>query len=264
MSRNNRDNKPDNGEQFGILANYYDVLNYNANYKKVADYIETVFNMYQKKPNLVLDLACGTGNLTLELSKRGYDMTGVDLSADMLSVASLKSKKNNILWLNQDMRSFELYGTVDAVICCFDSLNYILDDDGIEKCFSLVNNYLDPGGLFIFDVNSKYKFESIYANNNFVLEKKDVFCSWQNYYSKKNKTCDFYITLFAKQFDGKHKRYNETQKEKYHSEKFLKTCLINAGFEDIRLFCDFNADKNFNPNEKHGRMCFSAVKKIMD
>ena len=244
--------KMDNKDnQFGILAGYYDILNYNADYKKTADYIESVFSVYNKKPRLVLDLACGTGNLTVELDKRGYDMTGLDLSADMLSVASAKSAGNkNILWLNQDMRSFELYGTVDAVICCFDSLNYISESAGVKKCFGLVYNYLNPGGLFIFDVNSKYKFENIYGNNNFVLENKKIFCSWQNYYNKKRKTCDFYITLFAGQPGGYYKRYEETQRQKYHGEKFLKNALLESGFADLKIKND------------GGRIWFAAVKSI--
>ena len=261
MSRN------DGGGQFSVLAKYYDALNCSADYIEVADYIEEVFEIYrkqknQKKPELVLDLACGTGNLTVELDKRGYDMTGADLSADMLSAAASKKSAagKNILWLNQDMRSFELYGTVDAVICCFDSLNYILCEEDIKKCFGLVYNYLNPGGLFIFDVNSKYKFESVYAGNNFALEskRKEVFCSWQNYYDKKNQTCDFYITLFVRQPDGRYKRYDETQREKYHGEEFLKECLVNTGFGDINIFYDFSVS-NIR-REKHGRVCFAAAK----
>jgi len=255
--------------QFGALAGYYDVLNYNADYIKTADYIERVFEIYNKKPEMILDLACGTGSLTVELDKRGYDMTGLDSSVEMLAIAKNKTNKtnktkngSNILWLSQDMRSFELYGTVDAVICCFDSLNYILDGKDIKKCFGLVNNYLNPGGLFIFDVNSKYKFESVYADNNFILEKKNVFCSWQNHYDRKNKTCGFFITLFVKQPDGSYKRYDETQREKYYGEKFLKDALTGTGFGDIKIFCDFcvDIDNGDGSEEKRERTCFASVK----
>ena len=257
----NKKNNNNKFRQFEILAGYYDNLNYNADYKKVADYIESVFEIYNKKPELVLDLACGTGNLTLELDRRGYDMTGVDLSAEMLSVAYIKSEGKNILWLNQDMCGFELYGTVDAIVCCYDSLNYILDGEKIKKCFKLVYNYLNPGGLFIFDVNSKYKFEFIYANNNFVLESEQVFCSWQNYYNKKNKTCDFRLTFFARQADGSYKRYEETQREKYHGVKFFKDVLTDAGFGNLNIFYDFSVDLKYGgENEKRGRICFVGEK----
>ncbi|MCL1858072.1 MAG: class I SAM-dependent methyltransferase [Oscillospiraceae bacterium] len=250
----------DNHNQFGIFAKYYDILNYNANYKKVADYIENVFEIYKKKPGLVLDLACGTGNLAIELDNRGYDMTGLDLSNEMLSVAAAKNK-NNILWINQDMSSFELYGTVDAIICCFDSLNYIQDEENIKKCFMSVYNYLNPGGLFIFDINSKYKFEVIYARNNFVLEKKNIFCSWQNNYNKKNKTCDFYLTFFVRQPDGGYKRYIENQREKYYGEEFLTETLLAAGFGDIKIFYDFDCTgQNITKEGREERVCFAAMK----
>ena len=251
-----------NQNQFAILAGYYDILNYNADYKKTADYIERVFEIYEKKPKLVLDLACGTGSLTVELDKRGYDMTGIDLSPEMLAVASAKKTKGDILWLNQSMQGFELYGTVDAIICCYDSLNYIPGEENIKKCFDLAHNYLNPGGLFIFDVNSRYKFENIYAKNNFILENKNIFCSWQNNYSKKNKICDFYINLFVMQSDGKYKRYYETQREYYHGEKFLKKTLGLSGFGDINIFGDFEAETEANaksPNDRE-RLCFVAAK----
>ena len=273
MSRNNQNNQNYQENQFSVIAGYYDILNYNADYKKVADYIEDVFEFYHKKPDLVLDLACGTGNLTVELDKRGYDMTGLDLSAEMLSIANTKAKKlkknkesenknkSNILWLNQDMLDFELYGTVDAVVCCFDSLNYVLDGEDLKKCFGLVYNYLNPGGLFIFDVNSKYKFERVYSGNSFILERKNVFCSWQNHYDRKNKVCDFYITLFVRQKNGYYIRYDETQTEKYYGEKFLRDALIQTGFGDINIFYDFSVNLiNSEKSAERERICFAAVK----
>jgi len=257
----------DRHDRFGTLAGYYDILNYNADYKKTADYIEKVFYIYEKKsgikPRLVLDLACGTGSLTLELYKRGYDMTGLDLSAEMLAVAASKKNAGDILWINQDMRAFELYGTVDAVVCCYDSLNYILNGEELKKCFGLVYNYLNPGGLFVFDINSKYKFERLYAGNNFVLENGHVFCSWQNHYDKKHKTCDFYLDLFVCGPEGSYQRYAESQREKYYGKKFIKKTLAEIGFGDFSIFYDFKtgavpaAAKNHG---KYGRICFAAVK----
>ena len=176
------------------------------------------------------------------------------------------------VFVNQDMCGFELYGTVDAAVCCFDSLNYILDEEKIDKCFGLVRNYLNPGGLFIFDVNSEYKFESIYSNNDIILENKGVFCSWQNSYNRKSRICDFYITLFAEQSDGSYKRYGETQREKYYSIDFFRNILEKNKFEDINIYCDFSVNKIYRDNgnnkdkeskknkeNKTERICFSAV-----
>ena len=264
----NNNNQQQSNKQFGVLAEYYDVLNRSVNYKKVADYIERVFAMYNIKPELILDLACGTGNLTLELDKRGYDMIGLDLSYEMLSVASRKKRRGreqrNILWINQDMTDFELYGTVDAVICSFDSLNYILNREDLDKCFKSIYNYLNHGGVFIFDVNSKYKFEKIYGRNDFVLENKNVFCGWRNYYNKRTEICEFEMTIFANQGDGQYMRFDELQREKYHSIELLLDMLKAFKFDDINIFYDFDFNINsveaVNEKEKE-RVCFSCLKK---
>ena len=250
--------------QFSALAQYYDKLNYNSDYRKVADYIERVFALYDKKPELVLDLACGTGSLTIELARRGYDMTGLDISPEMLTIASVKKKRGkDILWINQDMCGFELYGTVDAVVCCFDSINYILDESKIAECFRLVYNYLNPGGLFLFDVNSRYKFEHIYGRNDIILEKGGILCAWRNNYSKRSGICEFSISLFIKQENSEYKRLDEVQHERYYSEDMLAGNLELAGFHDLKIFYDFEISKEknkFKNKEEFGRICFSALK----
>ena len=150
-------------EGYHAIAGVYDRLNQELNYEAWADFFEQCFDRFlEEKPTLVLDLACGTGRMTRTLARRGYDMIGVDGSEDMLSEAYAASEGEPILYLRQDMRSFELYGTVGAVVSCLDSINYLLTEDDLCKTFRLVHNYLDPDGLFIFDVNSPYKFENIY------------------------------------------------------------------------------------------------------
>ena len=283
----NQNKQNNQNNQFTVLAQYYDILNYLADYKKVADYIEDIFRIYKKTPRLVLDLACGTGSLTIELNSRGYDMIGLDSSAEMLSAANMKSSGaggrrksdvnpdisdisdiseisdisdiSDILWINQDMCDFELYGTVDAVVCCFDSVNYILDDEKIKRCFSLVCNYLNPGGLFIFDVNSEYKFENIYGANDIVLENKGVLCSWRNFYNAKSKICTFNLTLFVEQPDGRYARFDEIQREKYYSVDFFKDILTKNNFDDINIYYDFIANNNSIRNP--ARICFAAMVK---
>ena len=153
---------------YGAISDIYDKINSEIDYSKWADFFEKCFDKFLNcRPELVLDLACGTGSMTLELAKRGYDMIGIDSSSDMLNVA-LDRKYDmelprDVLFLLQDMTSFELYGTVGAITCCLDSVNYLVDDGDLERCFRLVHNYLDPDGLFLFDVNSPYKFENIYG-----------------------------------------------------------------------------------------------------
>jgi SAM-dependent methyltransferase len=156
-------------EGYNAIARVYDKLNAEIDYEGWADFFESCFDRFlSERPSLVLDLACGTGRMTRELARRGYDMTGVDNSVEMLDIARNSSAEYDILWLCQDMSEFELYGTVDVTVSCLDSINHITDTKKLKKCFELVHNYLIPDGLFIFDLNTRYKFENVYADNTFV------------------------------------------------------------------------------------------------
>ena len=228
-------------EGYSAIAEVYDRLNKEIDYSKWADTIEKCFEKYgATRPQIVLDLACGTGRMTRELAKRGYDMIGVDGSADMLGEA-YSAGGEGILYLLQDMREFELYGTVGATVCCLDSLNYLLGDGELKKVFDLVHNYSDPDGLFIFDMNTPYKFENIYSDNAYILEDEDadgraVFCGWQNFYDKDTSLCDFYLSVFKEDEDGVYIRDDEHQRERCYSEKEIKTALCDSGFELCEIF----------------------------
>ena len=232
-------------EGYEALARVYDKLNAEIDYEKWADFFERCFDKYlPERPSLVLDLACGTGRMTRALSKRGYDMIGVDGSSDMLSEAMYSYNSSGILYLLQDMREFELYGTVGAVVCCLDSINYLLDEKDVEKVFSLVHNYLDPNGLFIFDVNSPYKFENIYSSNAYILEDEDenkaVYCGWQNEYDKDIGVCDFYLTLFEEDENGSYIRSDEHQRERCYTLKALTDMLNKSGMELLGAFSNYD------------------------
>lgn len=245
-------------EGYSVIAGVYDRLNAEIDYSAWADFIEKCFDKYlPSRPELVLDLACGTGSMTREMALRGYDMIGVDGSPEMLSIASERAyiaseafsedetdERLPILYLLQDMRSFELYGTVGAVLCCLDSINYLTESRDVKKCFSLVHNYLDPNGLFIFDVNSPFKFENIYGDNAYVLEDEDesgaVFCTWQNHFDPKSGICDFYLNLFSEDEDGRYIRQEEEQRERMYTPSELETMLSETGFEPIGVFGDLD------------------------
>lgn len=217
-----------------MLAEFYDRLNSEVNYKNWALFLHEIIGKYESvKSNLVLDLACGSGSMTIEMAKLGYDMIGVDLSIDMLMEARSKSAGFDILYLNQDMRDFELYGTVDVVICCLDSVNYLLTVNDIRKCFSLVYNYLNPSGIFIFDVNTPHKFENIFADNTFVFDNENVFCTWQNSYDKETYICDFYLNIFSKNDSGTYNRFEEQQMERMYERDELTEILSETGFDLI-------------------------------
>lgn len=229
---------------YSAIARVYDILNREIDYKRWADFIEKCFERFlDGRPEIVLDLACGTGRMTRELASRGYDMIGVDGSYDMLGEAYSKGT-DGILYLVQDMRELELYGTVGATVCCLDSLNYLLSDGDLLKTFSLVHNYSDPDGLFIFDVNTPYKFENIYADNSYILEDENgkggaIFCGWQNFYDAESRRCDFYLSVFTEGEGGEYFREDEKQTERCYSESEISGALEKSGFELLGVYSDF-------------------------
>lgn len=233
---------------YDSIASVYDNINAEIDYSAWADLIEKCFDKYlSKRPELVLDLACGTGSMTFELHSRGYDMIGADLSEDMLTEALDKAydkEITDILFLKQDMRDFELYGTVGAIVCCLDSVNYITEDGDLEKCFRCAHNYLDPDGLFIFDVNTPHKFTNIYGNNHYIFEDKNsygenVYCGWQNEYDENTKLCNFYLTVFTEEENGSFSRADEVQTERCYSEEEIRSALESSGFDVLGFFGDY-------------------------
>ena len=231
-------------EQYSALAKVYDALNSEVDYAAWAAFLARMIREHQSADtSLVLDLACGTGRITFELERLGYDMTGIDLSEDMLAVArerALEEGKNGILWLCQDMTDFELYGTVDATVCCLDSLNYLLKTEDLARCFSLVHNYLIPDGIFLFDVNTPHKFKTVYGDNAYILEADGIYCGWQNVYHPKTGICDFHLDIFEEQEDGSYERTFEHQRERAYSDRTLRRLLADAGFEILACVSDFD------------------------
>ena len=255
-------------EGYDAIARVYDKLNKEIDYKLWADFFEKSFERYlPERPELVLDLACGTGRMTRELSSRGYDMIGVDGSADMLSEAYSQNEEGKILYLLQDMRSFELYGTVGAVVCCLDSLNYLLDEGDLKKTFDGVHNYLDPDGLFIFDMNTPYKFENIYGENAYVYdvdeENGGSFCIWQNFYDKDTRLCDFLLTVFKEDEGGcgKYTRHDEEQRERCYSMDEIEKALAENGFSLLGVYSDYDASP-IKEDTHRWYFCARAIKNI--
>ena len=244
---------------YDSIASVYDNINAEIDYGKWADFIEACFSKYLiQKPEIVLDLACGTGSMTLALAARGYDMIGADLSEDMLTEAMDKAYDKGIegiLYLKQDMRTFELYGTVGAIVCCLDSVNYLTEEGDAEKCFACAHNYLDPDGLFIFDVNTPYKFENIYGDQHYIFESKNSFgenayCGWQNEYDAETKLCNFYLSVFTEEEDGRFSRADEVQTERCYAREELTEKLTKSGFEVLGFFGDYDFSEPKNDCER--------------
>lgn len=240
--------------QYESIASVYDIFNGSYDYAALCDYIAKEIAENEKiNTSLVLDLACGTGNITFLMREKGYDMTGVDASADMLSVAREKAVEKSvtdILWLCQDMRSFELYGTVDACVCTLDSLNYLTDADGLKKCFSLVHNYLIPDGVFVFDVNTPYRYKNIYGNNDYILYGENSLCAWHNSYSERSRLCRFYLSVFTKKHGDIYEREDEEQTERCYTMRQIKKYLAETGFEIIRISGDLSGSAPKDNDEK--------------
>ena len=163
-----------------------------------ADYIEAHFRKRGLPGKTVLDLACGTGSLTRELAQRGYEMIGVDRSPEMLSEAAEKNRDAGEvppIFLCQSMDKLDLYGTIDACVCCLDSVNYVTDPRQLRKAFQRVYLFLMPGGLFLFDINSPSKLQGL-DGQIFLDETEDAYCVWRAEYSKRSRTCSYFMDLF--------------------------------------------------------------------
>lgn len=214
------------------FAHVYDRLMRDVDYVKMADYLEEVFRRHGISPQLVLDLACGSGSLTVELASRGYDMIGIDASQEMLASAMEKKVDTglDILLLHQDMRSFELYGTVGAILCTLDGMNYLLTDNELERAFRLAWNYLDPDGLFVFDLNSHYKLSMVLPSCPSYEIGEDVVWIWHSEYDPKREVCSFDLTVFEETGRGRYTRIDENHEERAWRTETVTELLKQCGF----------------------------------
>lgn len=233
----------------------YDALTSDVEYEKRCRYLEAIFKKHMTlAPELVADLGCGTGSVCTILSRLGYDCIGIDSSEMMLDVASKKEGSDKILYLNQDMCEFELYGTVDVFLCMLDSLNYITDPDDVCTVFSLVNNYLNPGGLFVFDVNTYFKYDQILADNTFVFEENGIFYTWENDFD--GEYCDYRLNFFVQ--DGQvYRRLCEEHSQRYHSDAEIRRAICESGLILEAVYSDLSFE---SPLEEDQRI-FYVVKK---
>ena len=223
---------------YHIFSQFYDNLTFNVDYKKRADYIQSVLSLYDHDWGLTLDLACGTGSLTLELKRRGVDVYGIDGSYDMLSQAMDKAADMGleVLFLCQQMEQLDLYGTIDTCVCTLDSLNHITDPEQLQKVFNRVALFMNPDGTFVFDVNTVYKHQQILSNNTFVYDTDSVFCVWQNSL-KENNIVNIELDLFEREGES-YFRSSEHFSERAYEIDELTRMLTKAGFEDIKVFHD--------------------------
>lgn len=217
-------------DSYSELASCYDIFMEDVPYDKWLDYVLDVFRRYKVPSELVLDLGCGTGKFTRMLADKGYDMIGVDSSVEMLNKAREASKDDKILYLLQDMREFELYGTVRAIVCVCDSINYLLSDDDIVQTFSLVENYLDKDGIFVFDFNTVYKYEEVIGDTTIAENSKDYSFIWENIYSKDDRINEYDLTIFSREGEL-FRRSSETHFQRGYTLDDMKGFLKKANLE---------------------------------
>ena len=230
-------------DAYTSFAQVYDLFMDNVPYEEWAAYVRGILTEYGIGSGLVLDLGCGTGSLTECLARAGYDMIGVDSSEDMLEIAMDKRGRSglDILYLLQDMREFELYGTVRAVVSICDSMNYILDYADLVQVFRLVNNYLDPGGIFIFDLNTEYKYEALMGSRTFAEDREDGSFIWYNEYSPEDHINEYDLTLFVR--EGKlFRRFQETHYQRAYSPAEVRRAAAEAGMEFEACWDAFSRD----------------------
>ncbi len=223
---------------YNEFSRYYDFLTCDVDYKKRTKYLLSIFEKFDKKPSLLLDLACGTGGFSIQFSKAGVDVIGVDISEGMLVCAKKNSEKagQDILFLCQDAAELELYGTVDGAVCCLDSLNHITDYDDFCRAISRVALFLEKERLFIFDLNTEYKQKEILGDNIFVIDEPPVYCVWSNFYSADTKTTDVELDFFEQNGNGTYSRVCEEFSERCYDAKEVEKALKNANFEILAIF----------------------------
>lgn len=240
------------------FASVYDRFMEDVPYEKWRDLIVDELKREKITDGLLLDLGCGTGTLTKLLAAAGFDMIGVDGSQEMLMEAREKAGNSDILYLCQDIRAFELYGTVRAIVSTCDTMNYLLTPEDFIQTVRLVNNYLDPGGLFIFDLNTLYKFRERMGDATFAESDEDAGFIWENFFDEESGRNEYDLTLFLGREDGLFERYVEVHEEQGYTPQEIKSFLAAGGMEFVRMF---DADTESAPTDTSEKIFFVAREK---
>lgn len=240
-------------ESYTSFAKVYDTFMDNVPYDEWCTYLHNLLKEYNIEEGILLDLGCGTGSVTERLAEKGYDMIGVDYSSEMLDIAMQKAskEKHGILYLLQDMREFELYGTVNAVISLCDSMNYITEEEDLLSVFKLVNNYLDPGGIFIFDLNTEFKYKELLGEQTITESREDCTFIWDNYYDEEEMINEYELTLFVQEQESKlYERFQEYHYQKAYKLEKVKALLEEAGLELVTIYEAMTKDEPSETSER--------------
>ena len=226
-------------DAYTSFASVYDLFMDNIPYEEWCAFLCKILAQHGITDGPVLDLGCGTGKMTRLMSEQGYDMTGIDNAAEMLQIAAMEPGEVPILYLLQDMQDLELDGCVRAVYSVCDCVNYVLDEEELQQAFSRVHEYLEEDGVFIFDVNTSYKYTKLLAENTFAESRDEGSFIWDNYYDEEERINEYDLTLFIPEGDELYRRYTETHYQRNYETETLLKLLKNAGFTDICVYDDY-------------------------
>ena len=246
----------ENVEAYSSFAQVYDLFMDNVPYEEWSAYLISLLKEQGIEDGLVLDLGCGTGKMTRLLRMAGYDMIGVDNAEEMLEIAKeaeydrAEETSGQILYLLQDMRGFELFGTVRAVVSICDSMNYLMSEEDMKTVFSLVNNYLDPGGIFIFDLNTVYKYRELLGETTISENRTEGSFIWDNYYDEEEQINEYDLTLFIREEGDLYRKYEETHFQRAYELETVKRLLKAAGMEFVAAYDAFTREPVRNDSER--------------
>lgn len=243
-------------EAYTGFAQVYDLFMDNIPYEEWSRYLITLLEECGVTKGLIADLGCGTGSITEYLSQAGYEMIGIDNAEEMLDIARQKAadKDLDILYLQQDMQQMELYGTVAAFVSICDSMNYITAEEDLREVFRLVNNYLDAGGLFIFDLNTKYKYQTILAQNTFAENRDNCSFIWENYYYPEESINEYDLTIYVRDEENEDQevyyRFDEEHYQRAYELEDIKRFLADAGMEFVAAYDAFTREAPRSESER--------------
>ena len=220
------------------FAQVYDTFMDNVPYEEGCHYLCKLLSQYGIRHGLLAELGCGTGTLTELMASSGYNMIGIDNSVDMLNIAEAKriTSGHDILYLLQDMQDFELYGTVQGIISFCDSINYITDPKDLLKTFQLVNNYLDPGGTFIFDFHTQYYYEEILGETTVAEDRDTMSFIWDNYYDAETAINEYSLSIFVKEDSGLYRKIQEEHFQRAYTLPVIRKYLADAGLTYLTAY----------------------------
>lgn len=245
-------------EQYKNFAFIYDELMNEVDYDGWVKYIEDIIKSENVKVQNILELACGTGNMTIPLTKKNYDIAAIDISEEMLSVAKEKAEKEGVelVLLQQDLAELDFdIPNLDCILCACDGFNYITYDDDLEHVFKKSYELLKKDGLFIFDISSFYKLSTILGNNMYGENREDIAYMWQNYFDEEENLVEMELSFFIKDKDGKFERFEEVHQQRAYTEDEIIDLLKEAGFEYIKTYADFTFESPSGEDERIFFVC---------